>query len=95
MFLVAQAQRGRKMVYSDLPSLPALSDGEAPYSSSGCRTTRSICEMLHGYDGNAIVRGFKYLVHGRCSSSAYPEFRKLRRQTGDAIATWIFEDILC
>ena len=39
--------------------------------------------------------GFRYLVHGRCSSSAYPEFRKLRRQTGDAIATWIFEDILC
>jgi len=39
--------------------------------------------------------GFKYIVHGRCSSSTYPEFRKLRRQTGDAIATWIFEDLLC
>ncbi|KAJ3995464.1 hypothetical protein F5050DRAFT_1531810, partial [Lentinula boryana] len=39
--------------------------------------------------------GFKYIVHGRCSSSAYPEFRKLRRQTGEAIANWIFEEILC
>lgn len=39
--------------------------------------------------------GFKYIVHGRCSSSVYPEFCKLRRQTGNAIANWIFEDILC
>lgn len=39
--------------------------------------------------------GYKYIVHGHCSSSAYPEFRKLRRQTGEAIANWIFEDILC
>lgn len=39
--------------------------------------------------------GFKYIVHGRCSSSAYPEFQKLRHQMGEAIATWIFEDILC
>ncbi|KAJ3914285.1 hypothetical protein F5877DRAFT_29811, partial [Lentinula edodes] len=29
--------------------------------------------------------GYKYIVHGCCSSSAYPEFRKLRRQTGEAI----------
>jgi hypothetical protein len=39
--------------------------------------------------------GFKYIVHGRCSSSSYPEFRKLRSQTGNSIANWIFEDILC
>lgn len=39
--------------------------------------------------------GFKYLIHSHCLSSAYPKFHKLRRQTGDAIATWIFIDILC
>ncbi|GAW09022.1 hypothetical protein LENED_011146 [Lentinula edodes] len=39
--------------------------------------------------------GYKYIVHGRCSSSTYPEFCKLRCQTGKAIANWIFKDILC
>lgn len=39
--------------------------------------------------------GFKYLVHGHCSPSGYPEFWKLQHQTGEAIANWIFEDILC
>ncbi|KAJ3780537.1 hypothetical protein GGU10DRAFT_233867, partial [Lentinula aff. detonsa] len=32
-----------------------------------------------------VSGGFKYIVHSCCSSTAYPEFRKLWRQTGEAI----------
>jgi hypothetical protein len=39
--------------------------------------------------------GYRYVVQGRCSVSHYPEFKALRSQTGDAIAKWIFEDIIC
>jgi hypothetical protein len=39
--------------------------------------------------------GFKYIVQGRCSLCTYPEFRKLRSETGKTIGEWIFEDIIC
>jgi hypothetical protein len=38
---------------------------------------------------------FKYLIQGRCSLCTYPEFRALRRETAQAVADWIFEDIIC
>jgi len=39
--------------------------------------------------------GFKYVAHARCALSAYPEMRMLRQETGRALGTFIFEDILC
>jgi hypothetical protein len=39
--------------------------------------------------------GYRYIVQARCSLSAYPEFRMLRRETGSTIGTFLFEDILC
>jgi len=39
--------------------------------------------------------GFKYIVQGRCSLTAWPEFRKLRKENNKTIGDWIFEDILC
>ena len=38
---------------------------------------------------------FKYIIQGRCSLIHYPEFRMLARENTDAIAKWIFEDIIC
>jgi hypothetical protein len=39
--------------------------------------------------------GFRYIVQARCSLTSYPEFRMLRKETGAAIGTFIFEEILC
>jgi hypothetical protein len=39
--------------------------------------------------------GFSYIVQGRCSLSHYPEFRMLRKETAQALADWIFQDIIC
>jgi hypothetical protein len=38
---------------------------------------------------------FKYIVHGRCSLSHWPEFRMLRSETAKTLGDWIFEDLLC
>lgn len=40
-------------------------------------------------------KGYKYVIQGRCSLSSYPEWRKLKAENGDAIAKWIYEDVLC
>jgi hypothetical protein len=39
--------------------------------------------------------GFRYIVQGRCSLIAWPEFRKLRSENANTIGDWIFEDVLC
>jgi hypothetical protein len=39
--------------------------------------------------------GYRYIVQGRCSLIAWPEFRKLRSENGKTIGEWIFEDVLC
>jgi hypothetical protein len=39
--------------------------------------------------------GFKGIIQARCSLSAYPEARRVQEETGNMIATFIFEDILC
>jgi hypothetical protein len=39
--------------------------------------------------------GYRYIVQARCSLSSYPEHRKLRKENGSTIGTFIFEDILC
>src|SRR6202045_192860 len=41
------------------------------------------------------ARGYRLLIHARCSLSAYPEGRPLRNETAKLIGTFIFEDILC
>src|SRR5258705_8855186 len=38
---------------------------------------------------------FKYIVQGRCSLVHYVEFRMLRKETGQTIGDWLFEDVLC
>ncbi len=40
-------------------------------------------------------KGYKYIIQGRCSLTSYPEWRKLRSENGEAIAKWIYEDVLC
>jgi hypothetical protein len=39
--------------------------------------------------------GYKLIVQGRCSLTQYPEFRMLRRETGNTLGDFIFQDILC
>jgi len=39
--------------------------------------------------------GFRYIVQARCSLTSYPEFRMLWKETGSALGTFIFEEILC
>ena len=39
--------------------------------------------------------GFKYIVHGRCSVTHYPEFRMLRRETASTLGDWVYQDLLC
>jgi len=38
---------------------------------------------------------FRYIVQGRCALTSYPEWRALRRETGDTVGNFIFEEILC
>lgn len=39
--------------------------------------------------------GFRYIVHGRCSLSSYPEWRMLRHENSCTLGSFVFEDILC
>ncbi|KAL5477002.1 hypothetical protein ACEPAI_3188 [Sanghuangporus weigelae] len=39
--------------------------------------------------------GFRYIVHARCSLTAYPEFRLLREETGRTVGQFIFQNLLC
>jgi hypothetical protein len=39
--------------------------------------------------------GYKYIVQGRCSLTAWVEFRKLAKENAVSLAKWLFEDIIC
>jgi hypothetical protein len=39
--------------------------------------------------------GFRYIIQAQCSLTAWPEWRALRVETGQTLAVFIFEDILC
>jgi transposase InsO family protein len=39
--------------------------------------------------------GYHLLVHARCSLSAYPEWRPLRKETARSVGAFIFEELLC
>ena len=38
---------------------------------------------------------YKYIIQGWCSLIHYPEFRMLTKENTEAIAKWIFEDVIC
>ena len=38
---------------------------------------------------------YKYLLHGRCATTSYPEARAVTSQTADVIADWIYQELLC
>ena len=39
--------------------------------------------------------GYRYIVQGRCSLTAWPEWRMLRRETGQTLSAFLFEEVLC
>lgn len=39
--------------------------------------------------------GWRYIIHGRCSLTGWPEWRGLRKETGRTVGSWFFEDVLC
>ena len=39
--------------------------------------------------------GYHYIVQGRCSLTAWPEWRMLRHKTGRTLGAFIFEEVLC
>jgi len=39
--------------------------------------------------------GFRYIVHGCCSLSSYPEWRMLPHENSCTLGSFVFEDILC
>ena len=39
--------------------------------------------------------GYWYIVQARCVLTAYPEWRMLHSENASALASFIFEDILC
>ena len=39
--------------------------------------------------------GYQYIVQARCALTAYPEWQMLRSENASALASFIFEDILC
>ena len=42
-----------------------------------------------------LVQGYQYIVQARCSLIAWPEWRKLKKETGRTLGTFVFEEILC
>ena len=41
------------------------------------------------------AQGYRYIVQGRCSLSAWAEWRKLKKETRRTLALFILEEILC
>jgi hypothetical protein len=41
------------------------------------------------------VGGYRYLIQACCAMSSYPEWRMMCSETGQTLAAFIFEDILC
>jgi hypothetical protein len=39
--------------------------------------------------------GCKYIAHGRCGLTAWPEARALRKESARVLGQWLFEDVLC
>ena len=41
------------------------------------------------------AQGFSYVIQARCSLTGWPEWRKLKKEIGRTIGTFLFEEILC
>lgn len=41
------------------------------------------------------AHGFSYIVQARCSLSAWPEWRMLRKENGRTLGAFLFEEVLC
>ena len=41
------------------------------------------------------ARGYRYIIHARCSLSSFPEWAALRNENFKAIAKFVFEVLLC
>ena len=59
--------------------------------------TPTIFEVLHAdvMHMTPASNGCKYITHGRCGGTSYPEGRPLRDEKARSIALWLYEDILC
>lgn len=58
--------------------------------------TPSIFQQLHADTMHMDKSGrFKYIVHGRCALTSWPEARALAAENSKAIAEWLFQDIIC
>ena len=42
-----------------------------------------------------LSASYRYIVQARCALTAYPKWRMLRSKNASALASFIFEDILC
>ena len=42
-----------------------------------------------------LVQGYRYIVQAQCSLIAWPEWRKLKKENGRTLGSFIFEEILC
>ena len=42
-----------------------------------------------------LVQGYRHIVQARCSLISWPEWRKLKKENGRTLGTFIFEEILC
>jgi hypothetical protein len=49
------------------------------------------CDTMH----MPVANKLKYIVHGRCSLTGWPEWRALRVENAEQIGRWLFEDVLC
>jgi hypothetical protein len=49
------------------------------------------CDTMHMPTANK----YKYIVHGRCSLTGWPEWRALRVENAEQIGRWLFEEVLC
>jgi hypothetical protein len=58
--------------------------------------TPSIFQQLHADTMHMDKSGrFKYIVHGRCALTSWPEGWALVAENSKAIAEWLFQDIIC
>ena len=60
-------------------------------------STPSIFQTLHIDTMHMSVAscGKRYLVHGRCAVSSWPEGRPLSKENAKQIGDWLFEDVIC
>ena len=49
------------------------------------------CDTMHMTPPS---NGCKYIVHGRCHLTSWPEARALKNENGDTIGKWLFEEII-